>query len=307
MTILTVTLNAAIDKRYDVPVVEFGRVQRVSRVVATAGGKGLNVTRGAVLCGQEVVATGFVGGFAGEFVTSQVAAMGVREEFVRVPGETRTCINLIDDAGVSTEFLEPGVSVGASDLAELTTRFAALLGEVDVVTLSGSAPPGCPKDVYVPLIRAAVAAGRPVVLDTSGDLLSAGIAASPTVVKPNREELSALVGASVDDLASVIRAGRELCGRGVGWVVVSLGGDGAVAVSGDRAVGVRAPRVDVSNPVGCGDVLVAGLASGLATGLDVPSALPGAVRVATASAAHPGTGAFDPAFADTLSVTSEPL
>lgn len=307
MTILTVTLNAAIDKRYDVPVVELGRVQRVARMVATAGGKGLNVTRGAVLCGQQVVATGFVGGFAGEFVTSQVAAMGVREEFVRVPGETRSCINIIDDDGVSTEFLEPGVSVTASELAELTARFAALLAGADVVTLSGSAPPGCPAEVYVPLIRTAVAAGRPVVLDTSGDLLAAGIAGSPTVVKPNREELSALVGGPVDDLASVVRAGRELCGRGVGWVVVSLGADGAVAVTGDRAVSVRAPHVDVSNPVGCGDVLVAGLASGLATGLDVASALPGAVRVATASAAHPGTGSFDPAFAETLSVTSEPL
>jgi tagatose 6-phosphate kinase len=307
MTILTVTLNAAIDKRYDVPVVELGRVQRIARVVATAGGKGLNVSRAAVLCGQRVVATGFVGGFAGEFVTSQVAAMGVRGEFVRVDGETRTCINLIDDAGVSTEFLEPGVSVGASDLAEFADRFAALVREVDVVTLSGSAPLGCPDDVYVPLIRSAVAAGRPVILDTSGALLAAGIVASPTVVKPNREELSALVGGRVDDVTSVVRAGRSLCDQGVGWVVVSLGADGAVAVGSDGAVLVRAPRVSVSNPVGCGDVLVAGLAAGLAAGLDVPSALPEAVRVATASAAHPGTGSFDAAFPATLSVTSEPV
>lgn len=305
MTILTVTLNAAIDKRYDVAALEVGRVQRVSRMTATAGGKGLNVSRGAALCGQQVVATGFVGGYAGEFVTSQVQAMGVREEFIRVAGETRTCINVMDANGRSTELLEPGVTVDARNLADLTTRFAQLLAVVDVVTICGSAPISCPNDVYAPLVTAAKQAGRPVILDTSGDLLAAGLTASPSVVKPNRDELAALVGAPVDDLRSVIRAGRELCGAGVGWVVVSLGPDGAVAVSGDHAVHVNAPPVQVSNPVGCGDVLVAGLASGLATGLDVPAALPGAVQIATASAAHPGTGAFDPAVAATLPVTSQ--
>ena len=108
VTVLTVTLNAAIDKRYDVTAVTVGEVQRVARVRASAGGKGLNVARGARLCGQEVIATGFVAGFAGQFITSQVAAQGIRDEFVRVPGESRTCINIIDADGASTEFLEPG-------------------------------------------------------------------------------------------------------------------------------------------------------------------------------------------------------
>lgn len=307
MTILTVTLNAAIDKRYDVPEVSVGRVQRVEKVVATAGGKGLNVTRGALLSGHAVIATGFVGGFAGAFVTSEVAAMGAREEFVRVAGETRTCINIIDAAGASTEFLEPGVTIGPDDLAELRSRFGALLTDADVVTLSGSAPPGCPADVYVPLIEAAKAAGRPVILDTSGDLLAAGILARPTVVKPNRDELAALVGTPVGDPVSVVAAARELCRRGVGWVVVSLGSDGAIAVSPERAVLVRAQPVPAVNPVGCGDVLVAGLAGAIADGLDVPDALHQAVRIATAAAAHPGTGSFDPAYARTLSLTTHDL
>ena len=113
--------------------------------------------------------------------------------------------------------------------------------------------------------------------------------------------------ASLCDVGSVVGAARELCGQDVDWVVVSLCPDGAVAVSSERAVRARAPRVDALNPVGCGDVLVAGLASGLATGLEIPAALPDAVRVATASAAHPGTGAFDPSFAETLRVSSEPV
>ncbi|MDN5771956.1 MAG: PfkB family carbohydrate kinase, partial [Microlunatus sp.] len=165
------------------------------------------------------------------------------------------------------------------------------------------APGGCPPEVYRPLVKAAVTAGLPVVLDTAGDWLAAGLTGSPTVVKPNREELSALVGTELGDLGSVVAAARELCGRGPRWVVVSLGADGAVAVNATSAVQVSAPRVRAVNPVGCGDVLVGGLASGLARGgLDVAAALPRAVQIAAASAAHPETGVFDPTYADTLTV-----
>ncbi|MFZ0531315.1 MAG: 1-phosphofructokinase family hexose kinase [Propionicimonas sp.] len=300
MTLLTVTLNAAIDKRYDVAEVAVGTVQRVTRVLASAGGKGLNVSRGAQLCGQAIVATGFVAGFAGQFVTSRVTAAGMRDEFVRVAGETRTCINIIEAGGRSTEFLEPGVTVTPADLTALQRRFTELLPGVDAVTLSGSAPSGCPAEVYEPLVRAALAAGKPVVLDTSGALLAAGLRAAPTVVKPNRDELAALVGAELRTRADVLAAARELCTQGPEWVVVSLGPDGALAVSPDRAVQVTAPSVTARNPVGCGDVLVGGLATGLASGLDAAAALPMAVRVSAAAAAHPETGVFDPAFADSL-------
>ncbi len=297
MTVLTVTLNAAIDKRYDVPQVMVGEVQRVTRVLASAGGKGLNVSRSALLCGQSVVATGFVAGFAGQFVTSQVVAAGIRDEFVRVAGETRTCINIIDSGGLSTEFLEPGVTVTPDDLSELIRRFTELLPGVDAVTLSGSAPTGCPLDVYVPLVRAAVASGRPVLLDTSGGLLAASLTSGPTVVKPNREELAALVGTALHSREDVLAAARTVCEQGPEWVVVSLGARGAVAVSRERAVHVGAPRVTALNPVGCGDVLVGGLATGLASGLDVAASLLLGVRVSAAAAAHPETGVFDPAFA----------
>jgi tagatose 6-phosphate kinase len=302
VTVLTVTLNAAIDKRYDVGAVTLGRVQRVARVLASPGGKGLNVARGAQLCGQRVLATGFVAGFAGAFITDGVAAEGIGDGFVRVAGESRTCINIIDAAGTSTEFLEPGASVTADDLAALERRFVDLLPQVNVVTLSGSAPAGCPADVYVPLVRAAREAGCPVLLDTSGALLAEGLRAAPTLAKPNREELAALVGADLPDLNAVVEAARTLCAGGTGTIVVSLGEEGAVAVTADSVVRARAPRVAAVNPVGCGDVLVGGLAAGFARGLDLPDLLALGVRVSAAAAAHPETGRFDPAFADTLEV-----
>lgn len=307
MTVLTVTLNAAIDKRYDVASLTVGAVQRVERVHASAGGKGLNVSRGARLCGEAVIATGFLAGFAGQFIAGQLLQQEIRDEFIRVSGETRTCINIIDTEGHSTELLEPGVDVTSDDLARLLDRYAALLPETDVVTLSGSAPRGCPAEVYVPLIEAAQNAGRPTILDTSGPLLAAAAAAGPSVVKPNRDELAALTGTRLDDLDAVVRAARSLCSTGPEWVVVSLGKAGAIAVSLSQAVEVSAPRVEVRNPVGCGDVLVGGLASGLATGQNAAEALPRAVCAATASAAHPATGRFDPVLAERLRAPTRSL
>lgn len=304
MTVLTVTLNAAIDKRYDVTAIGVGQVQRVARVLASAGGKGLNVARGATLCGQQVIATGFVAGYSGEFITAGIAADGVQPAFVTVAGESRTCINIVDADGRSTELLEPGVTVTADDLARLQQRFTELLEQVQVVTLSGSAPAGCAEDVYRPLIAAAIERGLPVILDTSGAPLAAGLDAAPTVVKPNRDELAALVGADLPDLDAVVTAAARLRERGPQWVVVSLGADGALAVGPGEAVMVNAPSVELVNAVGCGDVLVGGLATGLATGLAVPQALELGVRVSAAAAAHPATGAFDPAYADTLTTTA---
>lgn len=302
MTLLCVTANAAIDKRYDLTELTPGEIQRVRRVSANAGGKGINAARGARLAGADVVATGFVGGFAGQFILSSTTALGIRNEFVPVAGESRTCVNIIDAAGVSTELLEPGVEVTPADVADLEHRFARLLGEVDAVTISGSLPVGCASDLYAVLVERARAAGRPVVLDAGGPAFSAALAARPTVVKPNRAELSAWAGAPLDDLAAVVEAARALCAEGPQHVVVSLGSEGALAVDARRARLVRAPRVQALNPVGCGDVLVGVLATGLAAGLAVLAALPTAVRASTASAAHADTGVFDPGLAAGLEV-----
>lgn len=303
MALLCVNANAAIDKRYDLPQLTIGGVQRVVRTRATAGGKGLNAARGALGCGQTVTATGFIGGFAGDFIAAETARLGIADAFVRVAGESRTCINIIDAGGVSTELLESGVQVDSGQVADLQRRFVELLARVDAVTISGSCPEGCPDDAYAPMVRAAHAAGVPVVVDTSGRHLSASVAAAPTVVKPNRDELAAHAGRRLDTLADVVAAAHELRITGPRWVVVSLGADGAIAVGPDRDLHVAAPRVCVRNPVGCGDVLVGALASGLAAGEGMDVALPRAVRLSAASAAHPDTGAFDPAFAAALVTT----
>lgn len=114
--ILTVTLNAAIDKRYVVDGFQVGQVNRVKECVYVPGGKGLNVSKPAAIAGAEVIATGFVGGHAGAYIEDALKPFGIRSDFYHVEGESRSCINIWDERNqVQTEFLEPGFCIGQED------------------------------------------------------------------------------------------------------------------------------------------------------------------------------------------------
>ena len=110
--ILTVTLNAAIDKRYVVDGFQVGEVNRVKECAYTPGGKGLNVSKPASIAGADVTATGFVGGHAGNYIVDSLKPFGIKSEFYHMEAESRSCINIWDEVNhVQTEFLEPGFTV----------------------------------------------------------------------------------------------------------------------------------------------------------------------------------------------------
>lgn len=299
--ICTVTLNTSIDKAYRMAApVRVGEVQRVSEVIDRAGGKGLNAARAVKTCGEEVLATGFVGGHNGALLCELLDADGVPHDFCEIVGETRCCINALDPTGESTEFLEPGCPVTAADLDAVVGRVAELAAKADVVTINGSAPAGAPVTVYARLIEAIKATGAPVLLDTSGDLLVEGVKARPTMVKPNTDEIAAVLGHPVGGRDEVLAAARELHDRGVEKVVVSLGGAGSVMASDAGTFVGQAPAIDVVNPVGSGDTLVGAFAVAMARAVGDPKALAYAMACASANCLSAETGAFDPAVADEL-------
>ena len=126
--ILTVTLNASVDKRYVISGLKTGEVNRVENAVYSAGGKGLNVSRAAVLAGAQVTATGFAGGHAGAFIEEEAGKQGIIPSFVKVEGESRSCVNIYDTLGhVQTELLEPGFPVSQEDQQAFLGHYKALL------------------------------------------------------------------------------------------------------------------------------------------------------------------------------------
>lgn len=299
--IVTVTLNAAIDKTYYVSGFAAGAVQRVRRQIAEPGGKGNNVAKIVRLLGGEAVATGFAAGGAGAFIEERLAARGIRTGFVRIPGESRTCLNIVDEtSGASTELLEEGPTVGDAELAEIKEAVGRLGAQASVVVLSGSLPAGAPAELYAELIGTARSAGARVYLDASGEALALGIGAKPDLIKPNEEELARLSGRRRLEADHYAEAARKLHGQGIRQVCATLGRQGAVACMDGTLYRVIAPSVSAVSAVGCGDAFVAGMAYADELGLPAADRLRMAAAAGAAAAMTDRAGELDPAVYDRL-------
>lgn len=291
--ILTVTLNAAIDKRYVVEDFKIGEVNRVKECVYTPGGKGLNVSKPASIAGAKVVATGFVGGHAGNYIEDELKPFGIESAFYHMEQESRSCINIWDTVQKKqTEFLEPGFTVTEKDFDGFVEKFTELVKDADVVAMSGSVPKGLDGTAYQKLVAIVKNAGKKVILDTSGKLLIAGIEAKPTMIKPNIDEIRMLTGSQCDDLNEIIEAAEQIHNNGVEVVAVSLGGDGAIVVSDEGVYRAIVPKIDAVNTVGCGDSMIAGFALGFSEGLSIAETLKKASAISAAAALREETGFF---------------
>lgn len=291
--ILTVTLNAAIDKRYVVEEFNVGEVNRVKECAYVPGGKGLNVSKPAAVAGAEVVATGFVGGHAGNYIEASLKDYHVKSAFYHLESESRSCINIWDEKNcVQTEFLEPGFTVTESEFQGFVEEFKELVKQADVVAMSGSVPKGLDGTAYQKLVKVVKDAGKKVILDTSGKLLEMGIEACPTMIKPNIDEIRMLTGKECNEIGEIIEAAKEIHARGVEVVAVSLGADGSLAVSDEGVFRAIVPRIDAVNTVGCGDSMIAGFALGFAEGLGIEETLRKASAISAAAALREETGYF---------------
>ena len=291
--ILTVTLNAAIDKRYVVDNFQVGQVNRVKECTYVPGGKGLNVSKPASIYGADVVATGFVGGHAGAYIEDALKPFGIKGAFYHVDAESRSCINIWDEINhIQTEFLEPGFTLTEEDFKGFEAKFRELVKEAKVVAMSGSVPKGLDGTAYQRLVKIVKEAGIPVILDTSGKLLEMGIEALPTMIKPNIDEIRMLTGKSCDDIQEIIEAAKAIHEKGVKIVAVSLGADGSLAVGDDGIYRARVPKINAVNTVGCGDSMIAGFALGLAEGLSLEDTLRRASAISVAAAMREETGFF---------------
>lgn len=291
--ILTVTLNAAIDKRYVVEEFKVGEVNRVKECAYVPGGKGLNVSKPAAVAGAEVVATGFVGGHAGNYIEASLKDYHVKSAFYHLESESRSCINIWDEKNcVQTEFLEPGFTVTESEFQGFVEEFKELIKKADVVAMSGSVPKGLDGTAYQKLVKVVKDAGKKVILDTSGKLLEMGIEACPMMIKPNIDEIRMLTGKECNEIGEIIEAAKEIHARGVEVVAVSLGADGSLAVSDEGVFRAIVPKIDAVNTVGCGDSMIAGFALGFAEGLSLEETLRKASAISAAAALREETGYF---------------
>jgi 1-phosphofructokinase family hexose kinase len=286
--ILTVTPNPALDYTIRLDALEIGKRAKYRDAAIDPAGKGINVSRMVRRLGEATLALGFAAGATGELLKQGLDQEGIPHELVPIEGLTRINVTLLTGPeGSATHLHGPGAPVSSADVGRLLDRIAEQLPRARILVLSGSLPPGMGPDAAADLVQRARRQKVRSIVDVEKDILAAAIAAGADLVKPNLLEAAEYLGRPVTD---AVAAAREIVSRGAGAAVLTMRGEGAVAVSGGRAWQVRAPKEDVVRAIGAGDSFAAGLAVGLLRGAELPEALRLAAAAGTATALHPGTG-----------------
>lgn len=308
--ILTLTMNPSVDRTAALSApLAVGGVNRIAAVDDSPGGKGVNVARVLAAGGVEARAV-FPAPAQDPFVT-MCAGSGIPTTVVPADGPVRINLTLADPDGTTTKINAPGPEVDAATLLRVRTTVADLARGAAWVVLCGSLPRGVPDDFYADLVTELRSSGARLAVDTSDAPLAALAArlpgAAPDLVKPNGEELGQLAGvdgvelerrAASGDLAPVVETARSLRGRGVGTVLVTLGGAGAVLIDDDEAWFASTPAIRVRSTVGAGDSALAGYLLAEARGARPEERLAWAVSHGSVAASLPGTGiplGLDPA------------
>ncbi len=288
--ITAVGLNLSIDRTIEVPrLVPYG-TNRALTARSDPGGKAMNVALTASRLGAETAITGFMRSESAAFFSDRLEQAKVRQDFVLLPGVIRVNVKVLDrEAGAVTEFNESGAPVGEADLEAVRRRVRERAALGGWLVLTGSLPPGCPKDFYLRLMTDVP--GLRVALDADGEALRCAVNGRPALVKPNRRELEGIMGRPMGAVSDIRLGAEELIERGAGVVVVSLGDKGALAAAPGECLFAEPPDVPVRSTVGAGDAMVAGLVAALAEGKSLESALRSGVAAAGAAVATPGTQA----------------
>ncbi|MBE9139557.1 1-phosphofructokinase [Nodosilinea sp. LEGE 07088] len=265
--IATVTLNPAIDQTISIPNFRADAVNRVAWRQDDAGGKGVNVASFLAVAGYKVSVSGFLGRENDALFKTLFHQKAIADHFVRLPGETRINIKIVDDAqNQVTDINYPGQEPTHSDVTALKAAIHALARTCDWFVFSGSVPGGLPTTIYDELIGPLKAQGKTVVLDTSGDALRHGLPAKPDLIKPNQAELEEVLNTRLSGPTAIVAAARELIASGIAYVVVSMGADGALFIDRTQAFHAQPPAMVVKSTVGAGDAMVSGTVAGLLSG-----------------------------------------
>lgn len=298
--LVCVSLNAAVDKIAAVDRLVPGEIHRPGLVSVVPGGKAVNVARAAAGLGLPVVVVPVVGGHLGAWLEEALVAGGLAARPVRVAGETRTCLSVLDrSTGRLTEFYEAGPALDADGWTRVEEAVAAEIAPDPagtVVVAAGSLPPGTPEDAYARLVRLSHDAGARCAVDIGGRALAVAVAAGAWLVKVNAAEAAEATGLRPGGEAEALEAARALHDAGAGMALVTRGVDGALLVEGDgSAWRVGSSPEHGSYPVGSGDSLLAGFLAAVATGAAPHEAARHGIAAGTANALRPGQGTIDPA------------
>lgn len=262
MSIITVTLNPAIDQTITVKQLKVGEVHRAQSVYYTAGGKGIMVASCLADWHDEPISvTGFLGIDNAVVFKSVFQEKQIQDKFIHVAGTNRTNIKIVDEHQ-TTDVNLPGISSTEEALQQLLN---CLETPYDIVILSGSLPLHCRHDAYAQMLEVLKKNHSKVIVDASGEALIEALQTEtkPYCIKPNRLELSQWAGRELSSLHDIHQEARKLLATGIQLVVISLGEEGALFFNHKSVLKAYLKASTIMTTVGAGDAMVAGIATAL--------------------------------------------
>lgn len=288
--IVTVTANTTLDHTVIIPALQENKTIRATGSFYSMGGKPADASWILGEIGIPSLALGFAAGLVGQKVEAMLRARNVMPDFVQVGGETRINTVIIgQDAGSQTTITTSTLEIEPEHVAALREKYIAALDGASCVVLGGTLPKAVQPSFYADLIQLARERGVPTIFDATEPNLSAGLAARPTYIKPNQDELSQISGKPVTTMEAAYKAGRGILDKYGATPIMTFGGDGALAVLPDRAYRIPPLRVDVVSAAGAGDAVLAGLAASIERGQPIEEGLKLGTAAAAAVCLMPGT------------------
>jgi 1-phosphofructokinase family hexose kinase len=296
--ILTVTLNAAIDRTVTVPNFRLGHRHRAVERRTVAGGKGVNVARALKALGRPVIATGLAGGPTGTRLLEQLGEESILADFTRIADESRTNLAVIDPTtGEQTEINERGPSIAIDEVDRFAEKLLYLAQGASFCVIAGSVPPGVDPEVYARLVGEMHRVGVPTLLDSDGEPMRAGLRAGAAVVAPNVTEAEEAVGHEFNDPDDLVLGLRELIEMGAGQAIVTRE-NGCVAIVGEpphrQRYEVSIEPLEPVAAVGSGDAFLAGYVAARYLDASPRDCLAYGVACGAESTQHFGAGTIDP-------------
>src|SRR5215207_11252062 len=302
--ILTVTLNAAIDRTVAVPNFRQGHRHRAVEASTVAGGKGINVARALKMLGRPVIATGLAGGPTGARLMERLAEESILTDFNWIAGDSRTNLAVVDPtSGEQTEINERGPDVSDGELERFLEKLLYLARGARICVIAGSVPPSVPPSFCARMVEELKQLEVETILDAEGEPLVAGLRAGPAAVTPNVSEAEGAVGFEFNDRDDLVSGLSSLIELGASEVVITRA-DGCVASlreGEDRRIWeVTAPALEPVATVGSGDAFLAGFVACRFEQLPPAECLRFAVACGAESTQHFGAGTLDPAEVERL-------
>ena len=290
-TIVTFTINPAVDISTSVAVVQPAHKLRCTAPRRDPGGGGINVARVVTRFGADVLAVFTAGGPIGQHLTELVDREGIRNLTIPIRGDTREDLAVVEsETGQQYRFVLPGPALAESEWRACLDVLASLELKPRFLVASGSLPPGVPDDFYASVVKAMRGIGTKIIIDTSGTPLKRALDAGVYLIKPNLREMRDLTGQSMDCEVDCISACRQLVEAGRAEVVaLTLGHYGAMLVTRDLALRADPLPIKPVSTVGAGDSFLGAMVARLAVDRDMEDAFRYAVAAGSAALLAHGT------------------